>query len=267
MLNYEHEIGKTRDKYINSILWCDYFHDSLLKDIRIENFWKDIYFLFSCEREWGEWINLFNCSETVDYDYELHFHDCKHFESNLLKDVDYIEYLNGRFKNSAKLKNLSKFTHKKYFHFRMQLTAGICDIIFNKFSIRKISWTISIPNYFKFTNHFDLLKKELSQLDISTIIDNARGEDDFERAEALEYLWIIWNSQTRLLTINALKNAVTYDFTWVSAIFILWEIWTIEDIPSLKKKFDELDKYETMWTFHINDALEKIIYRTNNKNL
>lgn len=258
MLTYINEIEKTRDKYINSFLYCDFFHDSSLKDIRIENFWKDVYFILSCSREWKEGKIYSETDEIVDY--ELHFHDCKNFELNLLKEDKYIQYLYGCFKKSAKLLNISKVSHKNYLHLRIELTIGLCDIIFNKFSIRKINWTALA--YFKPTSHFDFIKEKFSKVDINLILNIAQGEEDERKAEALEYLWVTWNPQIKLLTLNALEKAEEFDACWYSGVFILWEIWNLDDLIFLKNKFSELDKYWFNLRFHINDALEKIFFRS-----
>lgn len=262
MYNYEHEIPKTRNSLINKYLWNDYFHDSIMKDFRIDLQKKEIILTLSCEREWIQTISHEEALNSEEYDYRLVFSECIYHVFHIDKSINRIEFLNWRFKNSAILKKLTNGRRKKYYHLRMQLFWGYLDIIFHDFLIQKVIGISSIPNYFKFSNHFEEVSKIYSKKSINDIISLARDWDFPEKSEALDYLWFNKYQEIKDLAILNLAD----EDAWISAVFILWEIWDISDIPYLQEKlkmFDEyLPEYREMPILHINDALEKIFYRT-----
>lgn len=261
MDNYEHEITKPKKTLIDRFLWYDYFHDSILKNIRIENWGNDIYLQLLCSREWDDIDNSISYDINNDIcDYELHFSGCLHHDSTVIKERYYIEYLNWRFKNSAKLKKLSKNKKNNFYHFRIQFTHWNFDIIFNKFWIKRLHWE---PKGFKMknkSNYFEQILLKYKEIDTKTLLEYSKNWEYPYKQESLEYLFLTNYNNLKPLVIDALSD----EDAFIAAIYILWEIWSIEDIKYFHEKIyfinEYTDYYQKLTYLHINDAIEKIIY-------
>lgn len=140
----------------------------------------------------------------------------------------------------------------------MELSTWFIDVIFNKFTVSKKQGTLVIRKNFWYSNYFDSIRERYSTLDIKKVLFLAKEWEDPEKLEALEYLWLTGHKKCKKLAVKALND----EYAWVAAVFILWEIGDIWDISSLRKKALRLEKYEMPWLLHINDALEKIFYRS-----
>lgn len=140
MYNYEHETKEIKDRSLKNYVFYDYFHDSLITEVRVLDEGRLVQFELSCEREWPshDW-NMYALDKR--YTYTLSFINCRYFEYHRDNLRSYAEYINGRFKNSAKLKEFGKKTKKRLYHLRIQLADGYIDLIFNKFYIEKTNWT------------------------------------------------------------------------------------------------------------------------------
>jgi hypothetical protein len=261
MLNYEHEITKPKKTLINKFLWCDYFHDSILKNIRIENGWNDIYLQLLCAREWDEIDNSISYDINNDIcDYELHFSGCLHHNSTVIKEKYYIEYLNWRFKNSAKLKKLSKNKKNNFYHFRIQFTHWNLDIIFNKFWIRRLHWELKWFKIKDKLNYFEKILLKYKDVDPKILLEYSKNWEYPYKQESLEYLFLTNYNNLKSLVIDALSD----DDACIAAIYILWEIWSIEDIKYLSNTLILLESWsessKLFFEKQIQDSIEKIIY-------
>lgn len=161
MYNGENEITRPNDKYMKYYLWNDYFHDSKIKTIEINNSkkkdsnWPNQVALAieSCIDMDMEWDKLngtdiekkaYLINNKEKYMYNLYFDDCKYF--NYEKSMKVNEYINGRFKDTALLQKIKKATGKAYYNFRIATDDGYIDIIFAKFKIKKTMGRINIKD-------------------------------------------------------------------------------------------------------------------------
>lgn len=100
---------------------------------------------------------------------------------------------------------------------------------------------------------------------MKNILDLNKNWDWLEKKESLEYLYLINYSELKPLVIKALKD----DDLFISAVFILWEIWNIDDIKYLSKSFIFLESWDEwskiFFEKQIQDSIEKILYKSEMK--
>lgn len=266
MDNYEHEIKPINITSIKNFLRCDFFHDSDLKSIKTENNWKYIFITLSCERERRNDKNITNIwideiLKSDKYDYIIHFSWCQYNCNNFIDSKYFNDYINWRFKNSAKLQFLQKMNkRKKLYHFRIQFNLWMFDIIFNKVTVSKIHGKAIWFRWKVWLSHFDYVKKEYSKYSLNELLDFAKNWDFPKRKMALEYLFLNNYKNIKELAINALSD----EDAFISAIYILWEVWELADLKYLEKLSflpDYQNKYRLTIIPHINDAIEKIFFR------
>ena len=269
MYNYDHEIEMPKDKAMRKFLWDDYFHDSAVRSIAFQEKGVLRITLVSCldqeeayarikgtEAEKREYL-IKNEDKFVYY---LYFENVFHF--SLQSAVDWTEYINGRFKDSACLRIMQTWTSAPLYHLRMQFADGFCDVVFKSFKIRKkigrinyrrreeIGTTASIPmdshyfsskeskirigegeeNYFHRTANFE---KYLAQ---------AESGEDFDRFIAMT---VLYEKKYESLLAIARKNLIL-DPAWmdsgVYAAYLLGKLGTKEDIRKLYEYHAFLNK-------------------------
>jgi hypothetical protein len=261
MYNFENEIKQINNKQLDDFFGNDYFHDGFILSIESINE-NTVKMRFACEREWtneqantGDW---FDHILNEDYHYNVYFKNCIYL--NLEINDFPIEYINGRFKNSTKLKFSNKESGKSNYHLRMQIASGgFIDIIFSDFSIEKLKGDIqtfedNILNHFNhISNRFD------SSLDISEIRKISIDEDNFKRDWAIVHLFNLNDSFAQEAAIKALDSEE--DDVKIASIFVLGHIAGVEIIPKLFTLWTNTD-YPIMKR-HILDSVEKIIERKN----
>ena len=254
MLNYEHEIKEIKDRFLKQYIFYDYFHDSLITKIIILNDEKKVQLELSCEREWPE-RNWDKYAGDVKYRYVLTFENCVYVEYERENFGSYTEYLNGRFKKSAKLKQILLKTKKNYYHLRIQLADGYIDMIFSKFLIEKQEGNIALAKRISIDWYFDTIDRKFNQMELTNIRKLAFDGEFPLRTRALEYLWIIKDQSIEGLSIEALKD----EDTCIPGVFILGEIGNVKNLSYLMDifKFSE----DVLFRRHIKDACEKILFR------
>lgn len=254
MNNYEHEIKINKNRLMKYFLINDYFHDSIIKEIGIVDDNKKLLIKLSCEREWSNY-DLKQYIDDLNYEYHLEFKDCIYIEIEKNNDSKYIEYLNGRFKNSSKIKEIIKNTKRKYYHFRIQTSTGYIDAIFRKFDIKKSIGEIQIPKRIENEYYFDFIKRKFSEKDITEIKYTAENGKGILKSYALEYLWLANQDDIESIAEKLLQN----EDTEISAIFIIGETGNIKHLKQLNKIYEE-DR-SAIFKRHVKDAIEKIILR------
>ena len=148
MHNFEHEIPYPKDKALYTFLWCDYFHDSSITDLQFSNIVsgrQDLTLTLQCEREcrknWQDrnWnVRAFRADlERNIYTYHLTFFGVEHTQLERSGDWWQMEYVNGRFKDSALLHRLQQQVDHPLYHVRIQLSGGYLDVVFRRFQVRK----------------------------------------------------------------------------------------------------------------------------------
>ena len=253
MLNYEHETKNIRDRYLKYYLFYDYFHDSIIHSINICG--ECVIFNLSCEREWPE-SEREKYMFDAKYLYKLTFEECRHIEWQYNRG-NFIEFINGRFKKTAKLIRINAESRKKYYHLRIQLSGGFLDLIFSKFAIEKQESEVKLPARFETRWYFDWVLKKFSNNSIDEIREIAEHGEFPIKACALEYLWRVQDNKCYDLAIKALND----EDSWIGAAFILGEVGSFDVVPlliNLLRKFE----CDSIVRRHITDAIEKIILRT-----
>ena len=253
MLNYEHETKVINDRYLKQYIFYDYFHDSIIHNINIYSNGRALAIELSCEREWPESERKKYMFDTK-YQYTLIFEDCRHIEYQRDNVGKPAEYINGRFKDTAKLRQIIVRTRKKHYHLRIQLADGFLDLIFSKFSIEKLEGKIDLPARIEARWYFDWVLKKFENDNIEEIRRIAEFGELSIKAYALEYLWRVQDNMCYDLAIKALSDKDA----WISATFIIGEIGDLAAIPYLANLLNNVE-YDSLTCRHINDAIDKII--------
>ena len=266
MFNFEHEIDNIKDRYLRYFFAWDYFHDGTIHNIEIIND-NDIELIITSNRDWEEDVKL-QSSSTLEgyqefkkhifddkYKYICKFEKCKYFNSEIL-DNGYI-YLNGRFKDSAKVRAINEGSRNKYLHLRIQTTGGYIDIVFSKFKIKKILNEVIVPDKVSNMVLFEHVKKKFKNTDIGIIREVAENGEDIDKLFAIQYLGYINDSSVLMLAIKALQ----VEDAQIAAIWVLGNNGNEDVLPLLFKEWSISDG---LLGRHIQDSIEKIIYRNSN---
>lgn len=255
MKNYEHEIIDIRDRYLKNFIFYDYFHDSIITNISFLEEGKLLRLDLSCEREWPEHDSEKYIFDTK-YVYRLYFKHCKYFEYERKDTGTIAEYLNGRFKNSAKLSEIREGSRNYYYHLRIQLADGYIDIIFNAFYMEKVEGEVKLPGRINLEWYFDKIRKRFKNSKNEDVRKMVFSEDWLDKIQAMEYLWLIKDEKCFDYAMTALDD----EDGWIASTYILGELGRIE---SLKKLNNLLEKVENcpISKRHIKDTIEKILFK------
>lgn len=256
MYNYQHEIKPPKDRVIRQYIRSDYFHDSIITNIDIKD--NEVGITLSCEKEWPDY-NIKKYSKIKKYEYQMCFKKCLHIEYSNKYDDGYPQYLNWRFKNSIKLKELTEWKRWNYLHLRIQIDNWYIDIIFHKFELKKTIWEIYMPKRVKVWTYEQRLIKAFGKKSLEEVMIAYKEKDWFLDETALDYLFFKKYKNIKKLAIEWLKDT----FVCPSAIYILGGIWIMKDIKHLKSilEKDETEYHWLIWKKHIQDAIDKILYR------
>lgn len=252
MFNYEHETNQIKDRFLKNYIFYDYFHDSLITKISILEHGQKVQFELSCEREWPE-HNWTKYADDNRYKYKMQFENCKYMEYERTNIGTYAEYINGRFKNSAKLKSLNRESRQKHYHLRIQLADGFVDLIFNKFSIEKIDGSINLPKRISLNWHFDWVKHRFKNIHLDNIIDLSINGEFPLKSYAIELLWLLKYDNIEKLAINSLQD----EDAVIPSVFILGEIGKYDNLKYLINLLKNID--DNLMKRHVMDAIEKIL--------
>lgn len=297
MYNGENEIVCPNDKYIKHYLWRDYFHVSKIKMIEFNNSKGNDHYCpnqviltvessIDIDTEWDKLkgTNIekkaYITNNKSKYMYNLYFRDCKYF--NYEKSSMANDYINGRFKDTAKLQKINKATSKVYYHFRIATDDGYIDIIFSKFKVKKAIGRINIKDI-EINDYHDLwLKKynegilvmdngEFNKIKLLELLSNG---DDIDRYYVL-YYFMNYTAETIINYARGIMQLEWDDFEMakIMAISIIGKVGNRNDLPIL---FDEYFTMEErlcksgicycstlLPKRHVMDAIEEIKYREN----
>lgn len=255
MYNYEHEISQVKNRFLKYYIWFDYFHDSLIKNIDYFDENKVLNIDLSCEREWPShnW-KLF--ADDNNYIYRLSFIDCVYFEYEHYGLKSSTEYLNGRFKNSARLKEINQLFRSSYYHLRIQLSCGYIDLIFHGFKIERVKGDVYLPKRINCKWHFDYVVQKLKDKSVDEVLTLA-SEGEFPlKSYALDYLWMVKHDKI----VDLAQNALLDEDARISAVFILGELGSIDNIKDLAQLMCKND-FTPVFKRQIKDSIEKILCR------
>lgn len=255
MYNYENEIKQINNRFLRYYIGFDYFHDSLVRKISYYDKKKLAQIELSCEREWPlhDWDQF---ADDENYIYRLVFTNCVYFEYERNNLKTYTEYLNGRFKNSARLQEITHSAKRHYYHLRIQLTDGYVDLVFRDFRIERFIGNIFLPKRITFEWYYDSISRRFSKSKMDEIISLAREGEFPLRSYALDYLWVTKNGQV----VSLAREALSDENARIPAVFILGELGRFDDIKDLARIMSMGD-FTPIFKRQIKDAIEKIIWR------
>jgi hypothetical protein len=290
MNNFEHEITP-QDKKIVYYLCNDYFHDSVILDIRRSP--DSVIVSLLCAREQEEWYNTNKGTHNEKtaklkeleqiHSYQIIFKKYEYFNHEHGRYYGFAngEYLNGRFKRNALCLKIEEETKRPRYHFRIQTTCGYIDIICEKIVIKKqsgrakninVNENFSMPFWAKRWLNKNGLTNNEGEPEIDKIIKLAECKDDTDRYLALSYLAITRNKKSIYYARNCMKSDLDADTdSKIPSVWILGEFGDESDITILMKEFLNI---ETVYVGdricygstlierrNIIDAIEKIQYR------
>lgn len=152
MDNFRHEIPCPDDRAIRKFLWSDYFHDASLDHIEHDRpAFGDLTIQAACvwevDKLWPSVPGQTREEKRAYFDqhlaprvtYRLRFHRVRHFEHAIDRTwLGAEELLSGRFKDTPLRRRLQKALGKPLYHLRFRTSCGYMDVIFERFSIRKV---------------------------------------------------------------------------------------------------------------------------------
>ena len=157
MDNFRHEIPCPDDRAMRKFLWFDYFHDADLDHIEhdhptigdltiqavcvweIDKFWPSIPGSNGKEKR-----AYFDQHLAPHCTYRLQFHHVRHFEHIIDRSWPGAEeILCGRFKDTPLRRQLQKTVSKPLYHLRFRTSCGVMDILFERFTIRRLTGRVN----------------------------------------------------------------------------------------------------------------------------
>ena len=255
MKNFEHEVKEIRNRLLRYYIYFDYFHDSIIKYIGIDNTNRNVRIQLSCEREWKS-CDYDENIRNPEYEYTLYFKDSRYFEYEHESNQEAAEYINGRFKNSTKLADIIKTATKKYYHLRIQLSNGIIDLIFNGFEIEKAIGSIAVPRPIENRWYFDAIRAKYECKDIDTIRTIAVCGDWIERSETIVYLGMMKDKDSYRCALQGLDD----EDIRIAAVYVLGELGYIEALEHMIVLLND-SKIDIIEKKHIKDSIDKILYK------
>lgn len=299
MYNYHHEIEMPKDRLIRYFLWSDFFHDSTIHSIDyVDSNKKERVFIVPtglkltlvCDREFRETHHLDDVVPTRkqyqtyltdprdQYTYELYFDDCQYFNHEESQPGN--EYLNGRFKDSALLRQIIRKREKDFYHLRIQTSggSGYLDIIFRKLRIKKQIGKVKIEDVEDYDGIKVWADKKAERnndgdIDINKILitaaaasDSGKDEDDVLACYALDYLARFTNCDLIDIARKILKQKWDgMSFRRISTVWILGKQGDESNLPLLWKEYSN-QSGNFCAKRHIMDAIDRIHDRTANSN-
>ncbi len=152
MDSFYHEIPCPADLAIRKFLWLDFFHDARIERIEYNQpSPNDITVQLHAQAWPGDDVWRTIPAGTPEeqrayYDlhlrprrtYSLRFHRVRHFQHIMDRECRYEEVLCARFHDTPMLRRLQAEAGRPLYHLRFSTSAGAMDVIFERFSIRKL---------------------------------------------------------------------------------------------------------------------------------
>lgn len=293
MFNFLNEIDRSAlDRNIRFFLFGDYFHDSVLDRIEWDVRSRVLRLTLWCEREWqgdhgasaderDRWLfglrrfdvplpsrraqanaRLPKSRGYKNYVYQLEFSGCEH--CTLAGEDNFIEYLNGRFKQSALLVDLQQHCRRRLLHFRMQLADGLADVVFHRFRIERAVGRFRLPKMARSQSSW--LDERFGSMGVRKVRRLARMGDEPLRSEAIWFLCLRRDASALRLAIQATEDGLDSEFfPWVeslqSGIAVIGRLGECRHLDLLYRAFVADDRLD--YRRHVLDAIEHILSRTN----
>lgn len=245
MNNYEHEIECPENKGIASYLWHDYFHDSTVLNICFDRRKNHVTFEIECSRDMDKKYNELKSDSAAweeymenqgnNYIYLLTFKNSEYFHVERLLGCS--DYLNGRFKVTALLKELQKESKRQLYHFRIQFPDGYADMIFSDFIIRKKQGRVKYD-----TNVGYSTTEGMKLLERDNTVKRAKTGDETERLFALHDLYKNKDADIQVIARENLNFSPELVDSNLYAAYILGKIGDESEYSNLMKLYFGIEK-------------------------
>jgi len=271
MNNYEHEVACPDNKGIRNYLWYDIFHDSKIDNISFDHEKGLVVLTMECcsdiDKLWdkfkndgdsdGDAYDAYLKDHMDNFTYLLTFKGVQYFHSERIIMVN--DYINGRFKDTALLRNLSAENKKPLYHFRIEIDDGYMDIIFSDFVIRKKKGGVKYP--------IDSTDQPVS----ATLGMSAFYGNDYKWYLTMQKLYDANDPGLLEIARSNLQLDSEHDYSCLYAAYLLGKLGDTSDIPKLFDLFLNVEEYffaETTYRSNavlakrnIMDAIELIHHR------
>jgi hypothetical protein len=175
------------------------------------------------------------------------------------------EYINGRFKNSALLRSKQSRSKTSLFHIRLQLSEGYCDIVFNRFIVKKVNGRVRYIS----DSHEDTRFDPPTPTDIERDSLMNEGIDDYDSFFIMAALYRLKDPMLLDIARRAIRLATADADSRLYSCYLLGKLGDSMDIPALLDRYrdacnsNNMDDY--VHAFHrkiILDAIEEIMSRS-----
>ena len=282
MDNFHHEIPCPDDRAIRKFLWSDYFHDADLNHIRHDHpAIGDLSIQATCvwemDKHWPsipgetreEKLAYFDQHLAPNITYHLRFHRVRHFEHVISRTwLGVEEIICGRFKDTPLRRRLQKTFGKPLYHLRFRTSCGYMDIVFEHFSIRKMTgrvdyrWTEDISRDYW---HESMAADARSALEaLSAAPEHTLAE--YDRESLLTARLFTCAETGDLDGVRTLARQIVAgtderaSFAAEYAVYLLGFHGDAGDLPTLTQLLFRPDA-ESLTTRNTRDAIERILER------
>lgn len=273
MFNFEHEVCNIRDRYLRYFMAFDYFHDGIIQRIEFSNECLGVQLTLSCERgpeaAYRLWENGHKLVKKKDdrCKYHLTFQDSCYFVCEPGDPSPPLEFLNARFKDSARLAVINREAKRRYYHLRIQVTEGYIDLIFSRFAIRRAEGKITLPKKIRRLKPFYNAMERFEGVHIKRVRQLAECGESLERALALQYLGLTGDKDSLPIAKSSLMSKE--HGVIVAAVYAIGRLGDLSHLPALLTFTDRHDEGDHMLRLpiarrHVQDAVEHILFRAGN---
>lgn len=284
MQNFEHEYcPPPQARAERAFLLSDYFHDSHILSVDMRTGESSVIVTLWCEREWRA-LDL--CEQDCgirlhgvrrpppdeqrpsptspaygDYLYRLTFGGVLYTESALPYPGG-PEYLNGRFKRSARLAELQQRERRRLRHLRIQASDGYLDLIYQRVDVERLTGAYKLVWQPRRLRPFSNIAGQCSKLSRSHLRVAATKSSQYEAGQALTYLTLTVDHQAapiaRAVLDRHMRRREFCMFEWdlIAAIWTLGQLGGRGDLERLWWAHSKED--DLFWQRHVRDAIEWI---------
>lgn len=201
MDSFFHEIPCPDDRAIRKFLWNDCFHDGVIEcvahdqpaagDVTVQvhaSAWPG-------DEVWASIPPGTRREQHAYYEehlrprltYRLRFHRVRHFQHIMGSDYAYEEMLCARFRDTPLLRRLQAQCGKPLYHLRIHTTHGVMDIVFERFTIRRLYGRVDYRCDMDAGRSFWY---EAMQSDVHSALRRLSGvrEDEMDESDRIDWL-------------------------------------------------------------------------------
>ncbi len=259
-----HQIPMPENKAMQYFLWVSYFHDSNITAIDFTQRGKRVELIIESIRDIDNDKTFQNNRRKRDqyleahrdrYAYKLSFYGCEYIRGEQYGIGS--TYLYGVFLDSELLRRIQSESEdgKKYYHYRIILADGYMDLIFNRFTIKRVTGKVKYPDIEPVVDHprwrlewllRESTKDKTATLDTAWVTAQLESDNDEAISNALLYLA---RNENRCVVEEARKIMKkpwpAYNEAREAAIWVLGQQGDESDLPTLLDEYFKLEaRYE-----------------------